>query len=213
MSMTDDHLQPLVAAECLALARVLEGLGPAEWDTPSLCEGWRVREVVAHLTMPARYGEEAFMAELRDCEFDFTRLSNRVATRDAELPTGELVSQLRSDVMQRWTPPGGGYAGALNHVVVHGLDVTVPLGRPRVATDETVRTVLDGLAGGGGHAHFGIGIEGQQLVATDIRWTYGEGPARRGTAQDLVLHLTGRSRPGRGTIPTGPAGSHPPAAS
>ena len=29
--------------------------GPAVWDAPSLCEGWRTREVVAHMTMPARY--------------------------------------------------------------------------------------------------------------------------------------------------------------
>jgi hypothetical protein len=37
--------------------------------------------VVAHLTMPARYSEGAFIAELRDCDFDFTRLSNQIATR------------------------------------------------------------------------------------------------------------------------------------
>lgn len=64
--MSDDsHLQPAVAAEYLALADILASASDIEWDTPSLCEGWRVREVIAHLTMPARYDEEAFMAELR----------------------------------------------------------------------------------------------------------------------------------------------------
>ena len=192
MSTMDDTLQPLVGAEYLALADLLETVDPAGWDTPSLCAGWRVREVVAHMTMAARYSEEDFMEELRECEFDFTRLSNRVAARDADLPAADLVAQLRSDVMREWTPPGGGYAGALNHVVVHGLDVTVPLGRPRVTSDHALRAVLDGLTGGGVHEHFGIDVGGLNLVATDLDWAYGEGTVVRASGQDLVLMLTGR---------------------
>src|SRR5438105_8781631 len=140
--MTDNDLQSLVAAEYIALADLLDALPPARWDAPSLCEGWRVREVVAHLTMPARYSEDAFMAELRESEFDFTRLSNRIAGRDAQLPTDELVGNLRDEVLHHWTPPGGGHRGALNHVVIHGLDITVPLGEPRRSTDATMRIVL-----------------------------------------------------------------------
>ena len=44
-----------------------------------------------------------------------------------------------------WTPPGGGYHGALNHVVIHGLDITVPLREPRRASDTAIRYVLDDL--------------------------------------------------------------------
>ncbi len=55
----------------------------------ALC-GWRVREVIAHLTMAARYPEQEFMAELQRCGFDFTRLSNEIASRDAGLPTASL---------------------------------------------------------------------------------------------------------------------------
>ena len=65
------------------LAGLLAGHRRGQWDTPSLCAGWRVRDVVAHMTMPARYSQEEFMAELSRCEFDFTRLSNEVASRDA----------------------------------------------------------------------------------------------------------------------------------
>ena len=132
---SDDELQPAVAAEYLALADLLGAASGAEWETASLCDGWRVREVVAHMTMPARYSEEEFMAELRQCDFDFGRLSNRIAARDAELPTEQLAASLRAGVLHHWTPPGGGYHGALNHVVIHGLDVTVPLGVPRRSPD------------------------------------------------------------------------------
>ena len=192
---SDATLQPVVAAEFVALADLLDSATDAQWDTPSLCAGWRVREVIAHMTMAARYPEDKFMAELRRCDFDFGRLSNEIASRDAVLPSAELVANLRSDVMQHWTPPGGGYHGALNHVVVHGLDVTVPLGVPRRAPDSTIRVVLDDLTTGGIHERFGMGIDGRTLLATDIDWSYGSGPPLRGKAEDLALVLCGRTVP------------------
>lgn len=191
----DTDLQPFVAAEFLALAGLLSKATKEEWDTASLCVGWRVREVIAHLTMAARYPEDQFMTELRRCDFDFTRLSNQIAARDAELPTDDLISNLRSEVMQHWTPPGGGYHGALNHVVIHGLDVTVPLGVRRRSPDQTIRVILGDLTAGGGHAHFGTSIAGRRLTATDLDWSYGTGPVLRGQAGDLALALCGRTIP------------------
>jgi uncharacterized protein (TIGR03083 family) len=191
----DSHLQPAVAAEFTSLADLLAGASQAQWDTPSLCEGWRVREVIAHMTMAARYSEAEFMSELQRCDFDFTRLSNEVAGRDARLPEDELVANLRSDVIRHWAPPGGGYRGALNHVVIHGLDVTVPLGVPRRSPDETIRVVLDDLAQGGGHAHFAIVIDGRRLEASDLDWSHGSGAVLRGAAGDLALAMCGRAVP------------------
>lgn len=194
--MSDDtYLQPAVAAEFESLASLLAEATPAQWDTPSLCDGWRVREVIAHLTMAARYSEAEFMAELRRCEFDFTRLSNEIAARDAGLPAGELVASLRSEVMRHWTPPGGGYHGALNHVVIHGLDATVPLGEPRRTPDDTIRVILDDLTSGDIHESFGVSIEGRRLRATDLDWSYGSGAALSGTAADLALAMCGRAVP------------------
>jgi len=193
--MSDNDRQPLVAATYVALADMLDALAPERWETPSLCEGWRVREVVAHVTMPARYSEDAFMAELGADGFDFTRLSNRIASRDAKLPTSELIANLRDDTLHRWTPPGGGYHGALNHAVIHSLDITVPLSETRRTSDTAIRTVLDDLTGGGAHTHFGTDIDERSLRATDIDWSYGSGPQVSGTATDLALHLCGRTVP------------------
>jgi uncharacterized protein (TIGR03083 family) len=194
--MTDDaDLQPALAKSFLDLADLLDSISDAEWDTPSLCEGWRVREVIAHLTMAARYSEEAFMTELRDCDFDFPLLSNRIAGRDANLLPAELVNDLRADIMQHWTPPGGGHIGALTHVVIHGLDITVALGVPRRSTDEAIVVVLENLTSGNGSAHFGVNVDARSLQATDLDWTYGTGPPLRGAAGDLALVLCGRSVP------------------
>lgn len=165
---------------------MLDACSGGDGETPSLCGGWRVREVATHITMAARYSDDEFMAKLRDCDFDFTRLSNQVAAQDAELPTAELVSNLRADVMHHWSPPGGGYHGALNHVVIHGLDVTVPLGRPRRVPEATIRVVLDDLTHGGGHAHFGVDIGGQRPQATDLDWSYGSAAELCGEGEDLA---------------------------
>ena len=187
--------RPAVAAEFLALADLLGALPDAAWDTPSLCAGWRVREVVAHMTMAVRYPPAEFGALLRDCGGDFTRLSNMVASRDATLPRGTLESNLRDEAMHRWAPPGGGYPGALNHVVIHGLDITVPLGVPRLSPAETMLFVLDDLTRGGTHAHFGFDLTGLSLQATDLGWTFGSGTPVRGAAEDLALLICGRTLP------------------
>jgi uncharacterized protein (TIGR03083 family) len=192
---TDTELAASVAAEFLALAAQLQVLPEEAWDTPSLCEGWRVREVMAHLTMAVRHSPDQFQKELAACGWDFTRLSNEVAARDAALPTAQLLANLRDPEMHSWTPPGGGWAGALNHVVIHGLDVTVPLGLPGCSPPETIRAVLDGLTVGGMHEHFGGALTGVALRATDLDWSFGSGEPRTGRAADLALALCGRQLP------------------
>jgi uncharacterized protein (TIGR03083 family) len=193
-SMNDD-VQSLVGPTYRALADLLGKEPPERWDTPSLCTEWRVREVVAHVTMPANYDEAAFMAELQQDGFDFGRLSNRIAARDAKRPTDELVAGLRSDVLHRWQPPGGGAHGALNHAVIHSLDVTVPLGEKPAASDEALRVILDDLTAGGVQRNFGVDVSGRRLTATDLAWSYGNGSPLAGTAGDLVAALAGRALP------------------
>jgi len=187
-------LRATVTAEYLALAELLDDMEDTSWNTLSLCAGWRIREVVAHLTMPVRYSPAQFHAELQDCRADFTQLSNRIATRDAKLPTGTLVDSLREEAMHHWTPPGGDDIGALNHVVIHGLDITVPLGRGR-RPDEALRRVLEDLTTGGTHLHFGVGLDGVHLRATDMDWRFGSGHTISGAAGHLALLLCGRALP------------------
>ncbi len=192
---SDAALQPEVAALFVALADFLSDAAEAAWSTQSLCTGWRVREVVAHMTTPARYSNDEFMKELERYGYDFTALSDDIAGRDAGLPSERLVADLRSESLHRWVPPGGGYHGALNHVVVHGLDITVPLGQPCLAPEKVLRVILDDLTEGGVHEHFGIGIDGRSFRATNLDWAYGAGEPLGATAEDLALVLCGREVP------------------
>jgi uncharacterized protein (TIGR03083 family) len=146
------------------------------------------------MSMPARYTEQQFFAELEHDEGDFTRLSNRIAARDAELPHATLVANLQDERLHRWMPPGGGAIGALNHVVIHGLDITVPLGLPAHTPPDVQRAVLDELVRG---RHFGFDSDGLELRATDMDWSAGSGQAITGTATDLILRVARRTVPDR----------------
>lgn len=192
MAAAANEIEQLIASSFLDLADLLDG--SSLWDAPSMCEGWRVREVVAHVTMAARYDEPTFMAMLQEDGFDFTQLSNRVAAADAQLPEATLLANLRDPAQHAWTPPGGGPAGALNHIVIHGLDVTGANDVPPVASEAALRIVLDQLTQGGVAAEFGVDVGAMVLRATDIDWSYGTGgdDGRSATAADLVLHLSGR---------------------
>jgi uncharacterized protein (TIGR03083 family) len=191
-----DDIRKMTETERGALAAVLAGLGPDAWDSPTLCDGWRVREVVAHITMPFRYSGPRFMLELARSGGKFNVMSDRVARRDAHaLSAAQLTAALRDNVQHPWKPPGGGFVGALTHDVIHGLDITVPLGAERRVPAESMLVVLGNVTAAQALKHFGVDLTGVSLQATDLDWTWGSGAPLRGSAQDLALFLCGRKLP------------------
>ncbi len=162
--MTDP--QHWVAPTYRGLADVLEAGSEEVWGAPTLCEGWHVRHLVAHVTMPARLGPAEFGAEMVAAGGDFGVLSETVARRDARLPVPDLLDQLRSPGLHAWQPPGGGADGALSHAVIHSLDVTLAMDAPAVAPPDAVRHVLDQLTAAGG-ATFGVDLAGLDSLADD----------------------------------------------
>ncbi|MEU4216957.1 maleylpyruvate isomerase family mycothiol-dependent enzyme [Actinoplanes sp. NPDC026623] len=189
------ELREEVAAERGEQAELLAGLRPDQWDAPTLCEGWRVREVIAHTTMPYRTSLGRTMLELARSRGNVNRMADRCARRDAaRLSAAELLASLRDNIDHPWTPPGGGARGALSHDVIHGLDITVGLGLDRRVPPERVALVLAGLSRRN-IAFFGTDLDGLALRATDLDWGYGSGTPVRGAAQDLLLLLCGRRLP------------------
>ena len=195
--MAGPELSTTIAQEYLALAELLTSSPVEVWDAPSLCAGWRTREVVAHVTMPARYSTPQFMAELERAGGDFTRLSNVVAERDGMLPASQLLDDLRSPVLHAWQPPGGGEEGALTHCVVHGLDIIEAVPLDRRMPDAPVRIVLGLLSAPQSANLFGVDLSGVRLQADDMDWSHGAGDLVSGPGQALVLVLSGRSVPQR----------------
>ena len=194
--MSDQEIRDAIAAGRRELADVLAGLTPEQWDTPSLCAGWRVREVIAHLTMAFRLSAPAFVLGMLAARGNFNRMADHVARRDAAAMTpAELTAAVADNVHHPWKPPGGGLVGALTHDTVHGLDVTVPLGLDRPIPENRIRPVLDNLCQPRALSHFGAALDGVQLRADDLDWTYGAGSVVSGSARDLALVVSGRTLP------------------
>ena len=184
-----------IAAERRELAAILGGLPPESWDSPTLCAGWRVREVVAHITMPFRYRPPRFAFEMIRSRGNFNRMADRCARRDAAAPPAQLAAALRDNERNPWKPPGGGYHGALTHDVIHGLDITVALGLDRQVPADRLGIVLAGITAATSMRFFGTDLDGIELRADDLDWSFGSGAPVSGSAQDLALVVCGRALP------------------
>ena len=187
----DQQLASETRAERARLVELLDSLTPQQWSADSLCDRWRVREVVAHVTMPFRGGLPSFLLGMVRARFDF----NRHADRDARATTAArsdewLVDLWRRNIDHPWRPPGGGAAGALSHDVIHGLDITVPLGLPGPPPERIALLVEQ--SEDRNFSYFGVDLTGVRLEATDADLTIGEGRAVRVPAAELLLVVTGR---------------------
>jgi uncharacterized protein (TIGR03083 family) len=203
----DPDLRAHIHAERARLADLLAGLTTAGWDTPSLCTGWRVREVVAHMTLPFRTGTPRFLAGFAAARFSINRYADTAARRDATRMTeADLLRALRDNIDHPWQPPGGGPVGALSHDVIHGLDITEPLGLPPAPTDRIAVVLAHTRTSPRSLAFFGVDLTGVQLRATDADIRVGTGAPRDLPARELLLVLTGRRplpAPERTGEPTG----------
>jgi uncharacterized protein (TIGR03083 family) len=194
-SRTDAELNQAIAAERRDLAGLLSALSPHEWDSPTLCAGWRVRELVAHMTMPFRYSAPRFFGELLRSGGNFNRMADRCARRDARTDAAALASALGDNADYRWKPPGGGLIGALSHDVIHGLDFTVPLRLDRHVPQDRLLIVLQSIKAPKALKHFDVDLTGIELRADDLDWSLGSGTPVSGDAQDLLLLACGRKLP------------------
>jgi uncharacterized protein (TIGR03083 family) len=189
---SEAEVREMVAGELADLADTVAGFTDDQWDAPTLCAGWRVREVIAHMTMPTRLSSVRFFAELARDRGNVNRMADRFARRDAALPTNELVDAMRSDHLRRWTPPGGGGRGALVHAVIHGLDITEALALDRTVPPDRLRVVLSEVVQPKSTRFFGLDVDGLRIEVTDLEWASGEGSVVRADGRTVVLLLCGR---------------------
>ncbi|MFZ4151691.1 maleylpyruvate isomerase family mycothiol-dependent enzyme [Streptomyces pseudogriseolus] len=190
--LPDSTVWSMIRAERAALADDLAGLDADRWDTPSLCDGLTVREVLAHLTAGARLNTVRWLAGVVRCRFDFDK---QVAMRLAEqLGTGpaDTLGRFRRTVSSTTKPPLPALA-MLGETVVHGEDIRRPLGIRRAYPVETVTAVAEYYQGTDLVVVAKGRIGGLELVADDGPFATGEGLPVSGRTVALVMAMTGRA--------------------
>ena len=191
-----DAVWAAIDHERLDLADLLDDLAPAEWEQPSLCAGWRVRDVAAHLAL-AQTGAGRAALDLLRARGSLQRMIHDTAVRHAATPTERLIAQIRGMAGSRRTAPGVTPLEPLLDALVHGQDIAVPLGRPRtmpIAAAATAATRVWDMPWPMSTTFAPRRrLAGLRLVATDAEWAVGEGDPVEGPVQALLMVLTGRT--------------------
>ncbi|MFZ0906266.1 MAG: maleylpyruvate isomerase family mycothiol-dependent enzyme [Mycobacterium sp.] len=172
-------------------ADFLDGLSPEQWEQPSLCELWRVRDVVAHVISY----EELSRWQLV-CRFAKGGLvPPRVNAIGVTEYVGRSPRQL-SELMRTCIPPRGltsAFGGmiALVDGMIHQQDVRRPLGIGRVIPPHRLQRVLD-IALRSPATRGARKARGVRLIATDLDWVYGDGLEVAGPGEAILMAMAGR---------------------
>ena len=180
---------PMLAAERAALVAYLPTLSEADWGLPSPCDGWSVRDQVAHVVAGANTTPLTFGPSLARSGFSFDKLATRGIRQQADRSSTELTTALSGRVHAK-TLPGLAYLG---EVLVHGEDVRRGVGAPPGDHPEAhLVAAADYFKKTGGPVHGKRRVEGLKLSATDMTWTTGSGPEVRGPLLLLIMAMCGR---------------------
>jgi uncharacterized protein (TIGR03083 family) len=181
-----------VHRERLRLAAMLDELAPAEWEQPSLCEGWRVRDVVAHVVLGPRMTISGILVDLTRARGDFHRAALDAARRKAAEPTALLIAELRAAADSDRRVPFTSARDPLAGILVHEQDIAIPLrrGMPMPVSDAAIaasRMWQNPLYASRKR------LRGLRAEATDVDWARGGGELVRGPIDAILLALAGRS--------------------
>lgn len=180
----------MATAERTDLADFLATLEPVEWEAASLCEGWRVRDVVAHVMS---FDDVSLLGMLRRAiRARFVNINQVYVDELASLSTEQLLDRLRAHLRPQGLATTFGGRLALLDVTIHHQDIRRPLGKPRQIPAERLRCVL-------GDAVRSPELPGRRLARgvrlapTDLDWSHGSGPEVTGPAEAVLMAITGRA--------------------
>jgi uncharacterized protein (TIGR03083 family) len=184
----------MIEAERLSLADLLDDLTPEQWEQPSLCSEWRVRDVAAHVAMtPQGLALAPILLGVAKARGDLWAFGRDVARAHAERPLDVLVHELRRDAASREMPAVTNAKNILLDVIVHGQDVAVPLGVDRPVPTGAAVAGFERVWRMGWPFHARRRLRGLRLVASDAPVDVGEGAVVQGRVGDLLLLATGRT--------------------
>ena len=172
-------------------ARFLGELTPEQWNTPSLCAGWSVRDVAAHCVSFEGLSPRELAVRFLKGRLQTDRINELAVADLAGRSPDFLVGLLRDNAEPHGL--GGGFGGrvALTDNMIHQQDIRRPLGLARSIPPDRLRVALD-------FVRFAPTIKGAwtargvHLVATDLDWSHGKGPEIRGSGEALLMAMAGR---------------------
>jgi uncharacterized protein (TIGR03083 family) len=182
---------PVVHSERKALATDLAAIGAEQWAAPSLCSGWTVRDVLAHMTAAAKITPPSFFGTMLASGFSFQAVQQKGIAAERGSSAAETLARFGAVANSVKHPPGP-VDTMLGETIVHAEDIRQALGIEHEYPLEAVMRVADFYKGSNMIIGSKRRIAGLALRATDTDWSHGSGPEVAGPILSLVMAMTGR---------------------
>jgi uncharacterized protein (TIGR03083 family) len=188
------RVHEMIVAERQHMADLFASLSEEQLARQSLCDAWTVHEVGAHLVTYLRFGQLKIYLCMIVYAGDFAPGNERLSRMYARRSTADLVGCLRRHATAKTTVPRSGYDPVLADLVLHDLDVRIPLAIDRVIPEDCLAVAFHHLATVPSPG-FAVGgrLSELRFEAVDTGWTSGHGAPVRGDAEAIVLAMAGRT--------------------
>lgn len=162
-----------------------------QWDAPSLCGPWRVRDVATHVVSYDELSKTQTVAAFLRGGVRPSKVYEVALARYRHLTTSEIVDLVARNLRPRGLPSGLKGGVALTNGTIHHQDIRRALDQPRAIPEHRLTPVLD-FALGAPTLPSRSNSRGLRLVATDVNWSAGNGPEVHGPGEALLMAVAGR---------------------
>lgn len=184
-------LMALAEEERSELLGLLGSLTATQWDAPSLCSRWRVRDVAIHVVSYDELSVPRLAATFLRGGLRVSDVNDMALKRYGDLAREGILDLVSRSLRPRGLTSGLGGGIALTDGTIHHQDIRRALGLPRAAPASRLPAVLD-FALGAPTLPVRKNARGLRLIATDIDWSTGDGPEVTGPGEALLMSLAGR---------------------
>jgi len=185
-----DEVWSHIDRERAYLADLLESLPPEDWERQSLCDGWTVRDVGAHVSMAEARVRDILWPAIRS-GFSYNGMVRRAALSN-RASHDEIVATIRGFADTHRLAPFITELEPLLDVMVHVQDICIPLGIEREIPVDVAAVTATRMLSLRGPMRLWRAPTGVKLVASDTDWSYGEGRVVEAPMQSILLGIMGR---------------------
>lgn len=191
--MSQPDLMSLAIQERADLLALLQKLAPAQWEAPTLCSKWRVRDVAIHIVSYEELSKAALAGAFLRGGLRVNTINQIALNRYQSLDSDGIIALVARSQRPRGLTAAMKGGIALTDGTIHHQDIRRALGMPRTIPQERLAPVLD----------FSLGAptlpakknqRGLKLIATDLDWSHGDGPQVRGPGEALLMAVAGRAQ-------------------
>ena len=183
----------LHADEVSDISAYLRGLSNEQWEHPSLCGEFTVREVIGHMLAATDASIWKVLRMLPAAGFSIDRVIVTLAKERVDGRTSqELIADFATHDPRRGLTRLFPLRSTFLERVVHHQDMRRPLAMPREIPEERLTAVLDVAVTGHNGVNSKKRATGLALRATDVDWSQGDGPVVEGTGEAILMALCDR---------------------